>query len=58
MSRIEMKTWGNTLKLSKWHKEIPTDDKAIPWIASSKSSDQKLCLEDNPVDFKGLHGFR
>ena len=44
-----MKTWWNTLKLSKLHEEIPTDtdtdtdtEKAIPWIASSKSSDQKL----------------
>ena len=36
-----MKTWRNTLKLSKWHEESCHWRKAIPWIASSKSSDQK-----------------
>ena len=30
--------------MSKWHEEICTDDKAIPWIAASKSSDQKLLI--------------
>ena len=33
-----VKTWQNTLKLSKWHE---TEDKVVPWIASSKSSGQK-----------------
>jgi hypothetical protein len=42
MSRFEMKTWQNTIRLSKWHEEIPTDnDKVIPWIAASKTRDQK-----------------
>ena len=53
------KAWQNTLKFEQMAEgSSPDDDKAIPWIALSKSSDQKLCLEDNPVDFKGLHGFR
>ena len=47
MSRVEMKTWQNKQKLSKWNKEIHTDDKVIPWIASSKSSDQKSHLEQD-----------
>ena len=50
MSRLEMKTWRNSLKLSKWHEEIPTDDKVIPWIASSKSSDQKDCSKSHNLD--------
>ena len=42
MSRLEMKTWWKTLKLSKWHEEVYFFYwKVIPWIASSKSSDQK-----------------
>ena len=42
MSRLEMKTWRNTLKLSKWHEKVFFWHwKVIPWIASSKSSDQK-----------------
>ena len=45
MSRLEMKTWWNTLKLSKWTtKFFFSNWKAIPWIASSKSSDQKFRL--------------
>ena len=50
MSRLEMKTWWNTLKLSKWHEKVFFffwHWKAIPWIASSKSSDQKWFLDKN-----------
>ena len=42
--RLKMKTWRNTLNLSKWHEENSHWWKAIPWIASSKSSDQKFSL--------------
>ena len=31
--RKYFKTWRNTRKLSKWHKEVPTDNKAISWTA-------------------------
>ena len=41
-TRLKLKTWRNTLKLSKWHEENFSHWwKAIPWIAWSKSSDQK-----------------
>ena len=41
-----MKTWRNTLKFSKWHEEI-SHWKVIPWIASSKSSDQQVQTSSN-----------
>ena len=43
MSRLEKKTWWNTLKFEQMAHEM-FEDKAIPWIASSKSSNQKYDL--------------
>ena len=47
------KTWRNTLKLSKWHEENSHWRKAIPWIASSKSSDQKDAQDSDLAHFIG-----
>jgi hypothetical protein len=43
MSWLEIKTWQNSLNFEQMA------DKVIPWIASSKSSDQKsdsLCRQE------------
>ena len=40
MSRLEIKTWRNTLKFEQIAQRM-FGDKVIPWIAASKSSDQK-----------------
>ena len=50
MSRLEKKTWRNTLKFSKWYTEVHWNE-AIPLIAASKSSDQK---ESKPFPQKDL----
>ena len=46
MSRLELKKWRNTLKFERMAEgsspDDDDDDEAIPWIASSKSSDQKV----------------
>ena len=45
MSRLEIKTWRNTPKFEQMAQrkgKRSTSRKAVPWIASSKSSDQKL----------------
>ena len=41
MSRLEIKTWRNTLKFEQIAQRM-FGDKVIPWIAASKSSNQKL----------------
>ena len=47
-----VKTWRNTLKLSKWHEESFCHwRKAIPWIAWSKSSDQKSLFLKNTFEY-------
>ena len=53
MSGLEIKTWWNTLKFEQMgYKESldDDDDEVIPWIAASKSSDQKPNYMD--VSFK------
>ena len=53
MSRLEIKTWWNTLKFEQTAERI-CGDKAIPWIASSKSSDQKEMFIKNGEKLKAM----
>ena len=39
------------------HEMLLTEDKAIPWIASSKSSDQKLTLDTLHLKEANLYSF-
>ena len=56
MSRLEIKTWWNTPKFEQMAQrkgKRSTSRKAVPWIASSKSSDQKSGLYYSSGEVKG-----
>ena len=50
-----VKMWRNTLKLSKWHEEVPTDynndNEAIPWTASTSERSKKGMLLHSKLEF-------